>query len=115
MFTERKCEHGLVFNYAGGKSCCGDCGAELIKTAQGQYLNVDALEDMYEALKDVLLLHSADFETLNRGIGTSTTKGKWLLAAKQALAKKVTNERSRAPMWLSVALTAPRRTYPSRD
>ncbi len=55
-YTKGKCEHGLVFNYAGGKQRCGDCGMELITTRSGQRLNTAALEDMYEALKEIKLL-----------------------------------------------------------
>ena len=44
-----ECEHSLVFNYAGNRSECGECGASLVKSQQGQWLNTDAFLDMYEA------------------------------------------------------------------
>ncbi len=25
-YTEGECKHSLIFNYAGGKSACGECG-----------------------------------------------------------------------------------------
>jgi len=46
-----------------------------------------AAPDMYEALRDVLLLHGKDFDKLHRGVGGTTFWGKSLLAAVNALAK----------------------------
>ena len=58
-YTKGECKHTLIFNYVNGESQCGECGMKFIKTKQGQRLNIEALEDMYEACQHTLIWLSA--------------------------------------------------------
>ncbi len=58
-YTKGECPHSFIFNDANDKSECVECGTRFLTTKLGQRLNLDALEDMYEAL-EITLKNLAD-------------------------------------------------------